>query len=120
VGIVTGIRGCLRHAEARCLGAYAHSGSAPRIVRRDAVAASVELIHRLSQECLAREAAGEDLVFTVGKFFTDPAIAGASKVAGEARFSLDFRGLADVPMYAACRAAETIAADSLGAAQCAL
>jgi beta-ureidopropionase / N-carbamoyl-L-amino-acid hydrolase len=110
IGIVSGIRGCLRHAEARCLGTYAHSGAAPRSVRRDAVAASVELVHRLGEKCLEIEAADEDLVFTVGRFFTDPAVAGASKVAGEARFSLDFRSLADAPMFAASRAATEIAA----------
>jgi N-carbamoyl-L-amino-acid hydrolase len=111
IGLVTGIRGCLRHAEVACLGAYAHSGAAPRSVRRDAVAASVELVYRLGQKCLEMEAAGDDLVFTVGRFFTDPEVAGASKVAGEARFSLDFRGLADAPMFAASQSARDIAAD---------
>jgi N-carbamoyl-L-amino-acid hydrolase len=111
IGLVSGIRGCLRHAEVVCLGAYAHSGAAPRSVRRDAVAASVELVYRLGQKCLEMEAAGDDLVFTVGRFFTDPEVAGASKVAGEARFSLDFRGLADAPMFAASQAARDIASD---------
>ncbi len=111
IGLVTGIRGCLRHAEVVCLGVYAHSGAAPRSVRRDAVAASVELVYRLGRKCLEMETAGDDLVFTVGRFFTDPEVAGASKVAGEARFSLDFRGLADGPMFAASEAARAIARD---------
>jgi N-carbamoyl-L-amino-acid hydrolase len=109
VGIVTGIRGCLRHAEARCFGAYAHSGAAPRRVRHDAVAATVELIHRLNTMWLERETAGADLVFTVGQFSTDPTMAAPSKVAGETRFVLDFRGIEEATMREASRTAEMLA-----------
>jgi N-carbamoyl-L-amino-acid hydrolase len=105
VGVVTGIRGCLRHAAARCFGAYAHSGAAPRGIRRDAVAATVELVHRLGRTWTEIEAAGGDLVFTVGQFNTDPLVAAPSKVAGETRFVLDFRGLEEATMRAASQAA---------------
>ncbi|HEU4826595.1 MAG TPA: hydantoinase/carbamoylase family amidase, partial [Dongiaceae bacterium] len=114
VGIVTGIRGCLRHRDARCLGAYAHSGAAPRRLRQDAVAATAELVYRLGEACIAMENAGADLVFTVGQFNTDPAISAPSKVAGETRFVLDFRGLEEGVMrnasHAAARLAEEIGA----------
>jgi N-carbamoyl-L-amino-acid hydrolase len=105
VGIVTGIRGCLRHADARCFGVYAHSGAAPRSVRQDAVAATVELLHRLGKTWLDLEKSGADLVFTVGEINTDPANAGPSKVSGETRFVLDFRGLEESVMRAASDAA---------------
>jgi len=111
VGLVTGIRGCLRHAHARCFGTYAHSGAAPREARHDAVAASVELIQRLNEHWLAVEQAGEDLVFTVGQFNTDPAVAAPSKVAGEASFVLDFRGLTEKVMRGASAKAESLAAE---------
>ena len=111
IGLVTGIRGCLRHAHARCLGAYAHSGAAPREARQDAVAATVELLQRLNDHWLAVEQAGEDLVFTVGQLNTDPAVAAPSKVAGETSFVLDFRGLKEKVMRAASATAETLAAE---------
>lgn len=111
IGLVTGIRGCLRHADARCHGAYAHSGAAPRAARRDAVAATVELIGALNRYWEEVESAGADLVFTVGQLNTDPAVATPSKVAGETRFALDFRGLQESVMRAASRAAAELAAE---------
>jgi N-carbamoyl-L-amino-acid hydrolase len=114
VGIVTGIRGCLRHADARCFGAYAHSGATPRRIRQDAVAATAELVVRLGEACIDIENAGGDLVFTVGQFNTDAAVAAPSKVAGETRFVLDFRGLEKTVMReAGCAAARL--ADEIGA-----
>jgi N-carbamoyl-L-amino-acid hydrolase len=109
VGIVTGIRGCLRHADARCFGVYAHSGAAPRSVRQDAVAATVELLHGLGDAWLEIENSGADLVFTVGQLNTDPANAGPSKVSGETRFVLDFRGLEESVMRSASDTAERLA-----------
>jgi len=114
VGVVTGIRGCLRHAGARCFGAYGHSGATPRRIRQDAVAATAELVHRLGEACIEIENAGGDLVFTVGQFNTDPAVAAPSKVAGETRFVLDFRGLEEAVMRNAGRTAARLA-DEIGA-----
>jgi N-carbamoyl-L-amino-acid hydrolase len=111
VGVVTGIRGCLRHSEARCFGTYAHSGAAPRTARHDAVAATVELLQKLDETWSAIERDGGDLVFTVGQLHTDPAFDGPSKVAGETRFVLDFRGLEDAVMYRAGDAAARLAAE---------
>jgi N-carbamoyl-L-amino-acid hydrolase len=110
VGIVTGIRGCLRHSEARCFGTYAHSGATPREARHDAVAATVELLHRLDQSWSEIARSG-DLVFTVGQLHTDPAFDGPSKVAGETRFVLDFRGLDDAVMQRASDTAQRLAAE---------
>lgn len=111
VGVVTGIRGCLRHADARCIGQYAHSGAAPRRVRRDAVAATAELVYRLGEMWHEIESAGTDLVFTVGQLNTDPAFAGPSKVAGETRFVLDFRALEERTMREASRIAAELAGE---------
>ncbi|MPZ42759.1 MAG: hydantoinase/carbamoylase family amidase [Betaproteobacteria bacterium] len=91
VGIVTGIRGSARARSARCIGAYSHSGAVPREYRSDAVLATVALCGRLDEAWTELQAAGADLVFTVGKLTTDPALHGITKVPGETRFSIDLR-----------------------------
>ncbi|MBV8650500.1 MAG: hydantoinase/carbamoylase family amidase [Alphaproteobacteria bacterium] len=98
VGIVTGIRGCRRFRHARCLGAYGHSGAEPSGHRRDAVAATVALVATLQARWEAIEAEGGDLTFTVGELYTDAAMHGPSKIAGETRFVLDFRSIDDATM----------------------
>jgi N-carbamoyl-L-amino-acid hydrolase len=111
VGIVSGIRGCLRFRRAACLGAYAHSGAEPRRSRRDAVAATVALVQRINDEWERLEAIGEDLAFTVGELMTDPKQHGPSKVPGETRFVLDFRSLEDATMRHMAEFAERHAAE---------
>ena len=106
VGIVTGIRGDLRYRYARCFGVYGHSGALAREQRQDAVAATVELVHRLNMAWRDLEDEGKDLVFTVGELTTDPANHGPSKVAGETRFVLDIRGLEGDTMRALAAIAE--------------
>ena len=101
VAVVTGIRGCLRFRSACCVGAYAHSGAVPRRHRQDAVAATVALLHHMNEYWRRIEARGDDLVLTSGEFFTDVAMHGPSKVAGETRFVLDIRSTADAVMEAA-------------------
>ena len=91
VGIVTGIRGNARCREVRCLGAYGHAGAVPRALRRDAVLASVEVIAALERRWREIEAAGGDLVMTVGRFTTDPEAHSLATIPGEARFSFDAR-----------------------------
>jgi N-carbamoyl-L-amino-acid hydrolase len=59
---------------------------------------------------LQHEEAGEDLVLTSGELFTDSAMHGPSKIAGETRFVLDIRGLSDVTMDAVAREAHAAAA----------
>ncbi|MDX1402073.1 MAG: hydantoinase/carbamoylase family amidase [Kiloniellales bacterium] len=95
IGIVTGVRGILRHRDARCYGEYGHSGALSRTQRRDAVAASVALLHQLNEEWLRREASGQDLVVTSGEFNTDPEFHGPSKVSGETHFVIDYRSTSE-------------------------
>ncbi len=52
---VTGIRGCVRFRNARCLGRYAHSGAVNRPHRHDAVAATVAWLHHLETVWLQYE-----------------------------------------------------------------
>lgn len=96
--VVTGVRGCRRFRHARCTGQYAHSGAVNRPYRSDAVAATVALLHHLESVWVRHEAAGADLAFTAGELYTDPAMHGPSKIAGETRFVLDIRSVSDATM----------------------
>ena len=91
VGVVSAIRGALRGRSCRCIGAYTHSGAVPHEYRSDAVMATVELVHALDQEWSRLRAARRDLVFTVGKLFTDAKQHALTKVPGETEFTLDLR-----------------------------
>ena len=91
VGIVTGIRGSFRYRSARCLGSYSHSGATPRRLRRDAVAATAELVMEMNRLWGNSEENGDDLSITFGKFGTDPAQHAFSKVAGQVDFAVDVR-----------------------------
>jgi beta-ureidopropionase / N-carbamoyl-L-amino-acid hydrolase len=91
VGIVTAIRGAARARSCRCVGAYTHSGAVPHEYRSDAVLATVELIHELDREWAQVRAKGGDLVFTVGKLYTDSSHHALTKVPGVADFGLDIR-----------------------------
>ena len=91
VGIVTGIRGNFRCREARCTGEYGHCGTVPRSLRRDAVAAVSELVSRTDDLWDELEAQGQDLAATFGVVATDPTHSAASKIAGEAHFTVDVR-----------------------------
>jgi N-carbamoyl-L-amino-acid hydrolase len=107
---VTGIRGCKRFRNARCIGRYGHSGAVNRAHRHDAVAATVALLHHLEEVWLARERAGDDLVITSGELYTDPAMHGPSKIAGETRFVIDVRSVSDATMNAVAAEAREAAA----------
>ena len=91
VGIVTGIRGSARLRSARCVGEYTHSGAVPHEYRSDAVLATTELCYRLDLAWQDVRDAGGDLVFTVGKLYTDPKAHALTKVPGEASFTIDLR-----------------------------
>jgi N-carbamoyl-L-amino-acid hydrolase len=107
--VVTGIRGCKRFRNARCIGKYAHSGAVNRPYRHDAVAATVAFLHHIETVWLQQEDAGADLVFTVGELFTDPAMHGPSKIAGETHFVLDVRSVSDATMELVATAARQAA-----------
>ena len=115
VAVATGIRGSLRFREARCLGAYAHSGTTRRRDRRDAVLAVARLTVELERLCERAETAGGDLAATVGQFSTDPKEAAMSKVAGRVDFSVELRSLSSAALADAsaqlAAAADDIAAD---------
>ena len=91
VGVVTGIRGNLRHLSARCIGEAGHSGAVPRWLRKDAVFALAELLMRLDDNWQALNARGVDLVVTSGIVGTDPREHSISRIPGEVRFSLEIR-----------------------------
>lgn len=101
--IVTRIRGNYRYKHCRVLGEYAHAGAMPRADRRDALLAAVEFVRALDAMWMRREAAGEDLVCTVGQFYTDPTVHTITKIPGEVRFTMDFRS-DDETVLAACHA----------------
>ena len=91
VGVVTSIRGNSRLRNARCLGAYNHGGATPQDMRQDAVVATAELIQALDAKWREIDAAGRDLVYTIGKLYTDAKVHSLSKVPGEVSFSVDIR-----------------------------
>jgi len=107
--VVTGIRGCKRFRNARCVGRYGHSGAVNRPHRHDAVAATVALLHHLESVWLQNEKAGADLVVTSGELYTDPAMHGPSKIAGETHFVIDIRSVSAATM-------EAVAAEAMRAA----
>lgn len=94
VGIVTGIAGGFRYVDAKCLGAYAHSGAEPRFARRDSVLGFAELIAGLEGEWDALEREGHEATITFGRVQSDPTQHGGSRVLGELGFTLDVRSAA--------------------------
>jgi N-carbamoyl-L-amino-acid hydrolase len=115
--VVTGIRGCKRFRNARCVGQYGHSGAVNRPHRRDAVAATVALLHHMETVWIQQEQAGADLVITSGELYTDPAMHGPSKIAGETHFVIDVRSVSEATMIAVADEARQAAA-RIGAAYC--
>lgn len=95
---VTGVRGCRRFRNARCIGEYGHSGGVNRPHRRDAVAATVALLGHLERVWVRKEREGADLTITTGELWTDPKFHGPSKIAGETRFVIDIRSVSDDTM----------------------
>jgi beta-ureidopropionase / N-carbamoyl-L-amino-acid hydrolase len=112
-GIVTGIRGSSRARNARCIGAYSHSGAVPREYRSDAVLATAALCTLLDDAWSEMQAAGADLVFTVGKLCTDPDAHGITKVPGETRFTIDLRSQ-EIETLEAMTARARAIADEIG------
>jgi N-carbamoyl-L-amino-acid hydrolase len=108
--VVSGIRGCKRFRNARCVGEYGHSGALPRALRHDAVAATVAFLHAMESVWLRAEEAGGDLLVTTGELYTDPTAHAPSKVSGETHFVLDLRSLSEDLMEAVAAEAARIAA----------
>lgn len=91
VGIVTGIRGNVRHRRVVCTGEAAHSGAVPRWLRHDAVMATAELLVRLDEHWRVLLEWGEDLVLTAGIIETNSREHSISRVPGEVSFALEYR-----------------------------
>ena len=110
VGIVTGIRGCVRARSAETTGVYTHSGAVPQEMRRDAVLGTAELVLDIERRCDEARSAGQDMVFAAGKFFTDADHHSLVKVPGKVGFAIDIRSrdttvLNEMQVYATERAA---------------
>lgn len=91
VGIVTGIAGGFRYVDAKCFGAYAHSGAEPRFARHDSVLGFVDLVAALETEWDGLERGGHEATITFGRVQSDPSQHGGSRVLGELGFTLDVR-----------------------------
>lgn len=91
VGVVTGIRGNVRHRRVVCRGQAAHSGAVPRWLRHDAVLAMSELLMRIDEHWRVLLEWGEDLVVTAGIVETNAQEHAVSRVPGEVAFSLEYR-----------------------------
>lgn len=117
VGIVTGIRGSFRYRTARCVGAYAHSGAMPREYRKDAAAATGELIVRMDDLWTKMLGEGRDLTVTFGEVMTNPEQHGFSKVAGETHICLDVRSQDKATLDAVRQDLQAIAEDIAGRRQ---
>jgi beta-ureidopropionase / N-carbamoyl-L-amino-acid hydrolase len=89
--IVTGIRGNVRHKHIVCRGETGHSGAVPRWLRRDAVLATAELMHRADEHWGVWVERGADLVVTFGIVSTDPRAHAMSRIPGEVTFSFEAR-----------------------------
>jgi beta-ureidopropionase / N-carbamoyl-L-amino-acid hydrolase len=93
VAVVSGIRGILRFPSINCFGEEGHSGAVPRELRRDAVSAVVDLLHRLDSEWIKLLDQNVDLVITSGVLSTPSQNHSPSRIAGEIVFSLDVRSI---------------------------
>lgn len=113
VGIVTGIRGCLRARNARTLGEYTHSGAVPHEQRRDAVLATTDFVHRIDRAWEDTRNAGRDMVYTVGKFCTDAGQHSITKVPGEVNFAFEVRSQ-DITVLEEMRGLVSALAKSIG------
>jgi N-carbamoyl-L-amino-acid hydrolase len=98
VAVVTGIRGIFRISNIKCVGEEGHSGAVPRKLRRDAVSAVVDLLHRMDEHWTTLCNRGHDLVITTGILTTDPSVHGAARIAGEVTFSFDARSQNDTTL----------------------
>ncbi len=91
IGIVTGIRGNVRHRRVECRGEAGHSGAVPRWLRQDAVFATAELITHLDRHWRTLLERGRDLVVTSGMIGTDPTEHALARIPGKVGFSFEAR-----------------------------
>jgi beta-ureidopropionase / N-carbamoyl-L-amino-acid hydrolase len=91
IGIVTGIRGNVRHRTVECVGEAGHSGAVPRWLRRDAVFATAELITHLDRHWRTLLERGRDLVITSGIMGTESSEHAIARIPGNVKFSFEAR-----------------------------
>lgn len=91
IGVVTGIRGNLRHRHVECIGEAGHSGAVPRWLRHDAVFACAELLVHIDRHWRTLLERGRDLVVTSGIFGTIPDEHAIARIPGTTRFSFEVR-----------------------------
>jgi allantoate deiminase len=110
LGVVTSIAGQSRFAVT-VTGEAGHAGTVPMALRRDALAASAEMM--LAIEEVARRGAAHQMVATVGRIAARPGA--VNVIPAEVAFTLDIRADADAPRHVAIAELEarllTIAAD---------
>lgn len=95
VGVVSAIRGNIRHNRIRCIGEAGHSGAVPRWLRKDAMFAVADLIMRLDEHWRVLLERGTDLVVTTGIVTTDPKEHSITRIPGQVSLSFDVRSRSD-------------------------
>lgn len=111
LGIVTGIRGLIRHRTIRALGETAHAGAVDYPYRHDAALACALFASKLYAAWEHELALGRDLVATAGVIQTPPSAA-MNKIAGECMVSLDARSLSAEELDRFTGIVENILADA--------
>lgn len=91
IGIVTAIRGNIRHRAVECVGEAGHSGAVPRWLRHDAVFGMCELITHLDAHWRTLLERGHDVVFTSGIVATDAKVNAIARIPELVRFAFEIR-----------------------------
>ncbi len=91
IGVVTGIRGNIRHRAVECVGQAGHSGAVPRWLRHDAVFGMCELIAHMDQHWRTLLERGHDLVLTSGIVATDARVNAIARIPEFVRFAFEIR-----------------------------
>jgi len=86
LGVVTGIQS-VRWYRVKVTGVAAHAGTTPMDIRTDAMAACIQMAHRLYAEAARRQASG--LRLTLGRWVVGPN--SINTIPGEVEFTIDMR-----------------------------
>ncbi|MEQ1658243.1 M20 family metallo-hydrolase [Curvibacter sp. PAE-UM] len=86
LGVVTGIQS-VRWFRVKVSGVAAHAGTTPMDIRTDAMAACIQMAHRLYAEAARRQASG--LRLTLGRWVVGPN--SINTIPGEVEFTIDMR-----------------------------
>ncbi len=86
LGVVTGIQS-VRWFRVKVSGQAAHAGTTPMDIRTDAMAACIQMAHRLYAEAVLQQSSG--LRLTLGRWVVDPN--SINTIPGEVEFTIDMR-----------------------------